>query len=291
MLSEQTIHRLLSIIPHNQDYHSPISGLYIRHSDQPFTYDGVIQEPSICIILQGKREIQLGEQCFLFDNEHFMFCPVNVPMCGKIYPDTTNKPFFMLSLKIDLITVGKILRENPTLFDHNDDAELPTFLPWKLDNELLGAFERLLLLHESPQNISFLAPLIQQEIYYRLLISKLGYKLKQMVNVNSHTQKINCATDYLRQHFNERIRIETLAQQCGMSVSGFHSHFKNITGLSPLQYQKSLRLNTARRMIKQGSTVIAEIAYEVGYESPSQFSREYKRRFGETPRYEREMVL
>ncbi len=205
-------------------------------------------------------------------------------MCGKIYPDTASKPFFMLSMKIDLKMVGDILLEHTALFDNNDESEMPAFLPWQLEDELLSAFERLLLLHENPKSIPFLAPLIQQEIYYRLFTGKQGNKLRQMVNIGSHTQKISQATDYLRHHFSEAIRIETLARQCGMSVSGFHNHFKKITGLSPLQYQKSLRLNTARRMIKQGNDAIATVAYEVGYESPSQFSREYKRYFGETPK-------
>lgn len=282
MFSAQTIQRLLRVIPHNELYASPIEGLVIRHADRPFSYEGVIQEPSICIVLSGEREIQLGAQCYRFDSRHFMFCPVNVPMRGEIKHAEPQQPFIVISMKIDIQTVGKILLAHPNLAakaEHGDDG----FDRWKLDEALKNAVERLLLLHENPKDIPFLAPLIQQEIYYRLLTGSQGGKLKAMASIGSHTQKIAQATDYLQRHFAETITVETLADLCGMSVSGFHSHFKKTTSLSPLQYQKTLRLTEARRLIVQENRNIAEAAYQVGYESPSQFSREYKRHFGQTP--------
>ena len=139
-------------------------------------------------------------------------------------------------------------------------------------------------MHENPKDIEFLAPLIQQEIYYRLLTGEQGYKLKAMVSIGSHTQKIAQSTHYLQQHFSETITVETLANLSSMSLSGFHSHFKKITSLSPLQYQKSLRLMEARRLISQEGRGITKAAYQVGYESPSQFSREYKRYFRHAPK-------
>jgi len=131
-------------------------------------------------------------------------------------------------------------------------------------------------LHENPKDIEFLAPLIQQEIYYRLLTGEQGGKFKAMVSNGSHTKKIAQATHYLQQHFSETITVETLANLSGMSLSGFHSHFKKITSLSPLQYQKSLRLMEARRLIAQEEQGITETAYQV--------SREYKRYFGHAPK-------
>ncbi len=282
MLSEDILPRLLNIIPHNQNYHSPIKGLVIHHNDQPFSYENVIQEPSICIVINGEREVQLGEQYFLFDHRHFMFCPVDVPMCGKIVKATPDEPFVVLSMKIDLQAVNKILLEQ-NLPLAKTEINPPAFTQWYLDSTLENAFVRLLLLHENPNDIAFLAPLIQQEIYYRLLKSEQGNKLKQMVSFGSNTQKIAKATQYLQANFRKTIRIETLAALCGMSLSGFHHHFKEITTLSPLQYQKSLRLMEAKRLIRQENIAIAEAAYQVGYESPSQFSREYKRYFGNSP--------
>lgn len=282
MLSDSQFKRLLQLIPHNQTYHSPIKGLVIHHSDQPFSYENVIQEPSICIVINGEREVRLGEQYFLFDPRHFMFCPVDIPMCGKITKASPEEPFVVLSMKIDLQAVNKILLEQ-TLPVAKSEINPPAFTQWYLESELKNAFARLLLLHENPNDIAFLAPLIQQEIYYRLLKGEQGNKLKQMVSFGSNTQKIAKATQYLQRHFRETVRIETLAELCGMSLSGFHHHFKEITTLSPLQYQKSLRLMEAKRMILQENMAIAETAYQVGYESPSQFSREYKRYFGLAP--------
>ena len=117
MFSNETIERLLKVIPHNETYSSPIEGLVIRHADQPFCYEGIIQEPSICIVLSGEREIQLGEQCYRFDNQHFMFCPVNVPMRGGIKYAEPKKPFLVMSMKIDIERVNKILLANPNLAD------------------------------------------------------------------------------------------------------------------------------------------------------------------------------
>ena len=117
MFSTETIERLLQVIPYNQTYSSPIKGLVIRHADQPFCYEGVIQEPSICIVLSGEREVQLGEQCYRFDNQHFMFCPVNIPMRGEIKYAEPQKPFLVMSMKIDIESVSKILLANPNLAD------------------------------------------------------------------------------------------------------------------------------------------------------------------------------
>lgn len=283
MFSAETLDRLLKVIPHNELYSSPIEGLVIRHADQPFYYEGVIQEPSICIVLSGEREIQLGEQCYRFDNQHFMFCPVNVPMRGEIKHAEPQNPFVVMSMKIDVQAVGMILLANPSLAADAKQSD-EGFAQWQLDESLKNAVERLLFLHENPKDIAFLAPLIQQEIYYRLLTGEQGGKLKAMVSIGSHTQKIAQATHYLQQHFNKTITVETLANLSGMSLSGFHSHFKKITSLSPLQYQKSLRLMEAKRLISQEDFAVTDAAYQVGYESPSQFSREYKRYFGHAPK-------
>ncbi|ABR75012.1 AraC family transcriptional regulator [Actinobacillus succinogenes] len=282
MFNAQNFERLLQVIPHNQTFHSPVKGLVISHSDHPFSYDGVIQKPSICIVIRGEREIQLGEQCYLFDNRHFMFCPVNVPMCGKIRKATPENPSVIISMKIDLQAVNKILLEQTALFA-NSPENSTGFAQWHLDEELENAFERLLLLHENPNDITFLAPLIQQEIYYRLLTGEQSGKLKQMVSFGSNTQKIAKATEYLQAHYTENVTVDSLAELCGMSLSGFHSHFKKYTTLSPLQYQKSLRLMEAKRLIAEENLPVSTAAYQVGYESPSQFSREFKRYFGTTP--------
>ena len=196
MFSTEMIERLLKVIPHNELYSSSIKGLFLRHSDQPFCYEGIIQEPSICIVLSGEREVQLGEQCYRFDNQHFMFCPVNIPMRGEIKCAEPQKPFLVMSMKIDIESVSKILLANPNLADDVKQGD-EGFAQWHLDESLKNAVERLLLLHENPKDIEFLAPLIQQEIYYRLLTGEQGGKFKAMVSNGSHTKKIAQATHYL----------------------------------------------------------------------------------------------
>lgn len=279
-MNQSTIEQLLSLLPRNKTIESAVSGLFFYCADKPSKAVSYIQEPSICIVLQGAREIYLGADCQRFDKSNLMFCPVNIPLSMHIRYATVEHPVIVLSMKLNLVMISEVLAKIPPKLP-NTAGHLG--IKWQLDSTIMAAFERLIHLLDYPNDIGFLAPLIQQEIYYRLLIAEQGNKLRQLVVNGSHTHRISKATDWIKTHLNEAIVIEELASRCGMSVSGFHYHFKNITQLSPLQYQKSLRLMEARRLIQANDTQIAQIAMQVGYESPSQFSREYKRLFGISP--------
>lgn len=279
-MNQSTIKQLLSLLPRNKTIESAVSGLFFYCADKPSKAVSYIQEPSICIVLQGAREIYLGADCQRFDNSNLMFCPVNIPLSMHIRHATLERPVIVLSMKLNLVMISEVLAKIPPKLPNTADH---LGIKWQLDSTIMAAFERLIHLLDYPNDIGFLAPLIQQEIYYRLLIAEQGNKLRQLVVNGSHTHRISKATDWIKTHLNETIIIEELASRCGMSVSGFHYHFKNITQLSPLQYQKSLRLMEARRLIQANDTQIAQIAMQVGYESPSQFSREYKRLFGISP--------
>ena len=279
-MKTKTIEQLLSILPKNQTIESAIPGLFFYCADRPRKTVSYIQEPSICIVLQGEREIYLGTDCQKFDNSNLMFCPVNIPLSMHIKHASIENPVIVLSMKLNLAMIREVLAKIPPN-QHTGDGHLG--IKWPLDDIILGAFERLISLLNYPNDIEFLSSLIQQEIYYRLLSAQQGHKLRQLVINGSHTHRIAQATDWLKAHLNEPVIIEDLASRCGMSVSSFHQHFKEITQLSPLQYQKSLRLMEARRLIKMNETQISQIAMQVGYESPSQFSREYKRLFGISP--------
>lgn len=279
-MNQSTIEQLLSLLPRNKTIESAVSGLFFYCADKPSKAVSYIQEPSICIVLQGAREIYLGADCQRFDKSNLMFCPVNIPLSMHIRHATVEHPVIVLSMKLNLVMIGEVLAKIPPKLP-NTAGHLG--VKWQLDSTIMAAFERLIHLLDYPNDIGFLAPLIQQEIYYRLLIAEQGNKLRQLVVNGSHTHRISKATDWIKTHLNEAIVIEELASRCGMSVSGFHHHFKDITQLSPLQYQKSLRLMEARRLIQANDTQIAQIAMQVGYESPSQFSREYKRLFGISP--------
>lgn len=279
-MNQPTIEQLLSILPRNKTIESAISGLFFYCADKPSKAVSYIQEPSICIVLQGAREIYLGADCQRFDKSNLMFCPVNIPLSMHIKHASVAHPVIVLSMKLNLVMISEVLAKIPPK-PPNNEGHLG--IKWQLDSAIMAAFERLIHLLDYPNDIGFLAPLIQQEIYYRLLIAEQGNKLRQLVVNGSHTHRITQATDWIKMHLNEVIVIEELASRCGMSVSGFHHHFKHITQLSPLQYQKSLRLMEARRLIQANDAQIAQIAMQVGYESPSQFSREYKRLFGISP--------
>ena len=279
-MNQSTIEQLLSLLPRNKTIESAVSGLFFYCADKPSKAVSYIQEPSICIVLQGAREIYLGADCQRFDKSNLMFCPVNIPLSMHIRHATVEHPVIVLSMKLNLVMISEVLAKIPPKLP-NTAGHLG--IKWQLDSTIMAAFERLIHLLDYPNDIGFLAPLIQQEIYYRLLIAEQGNKLRQLVVNGSHTHRISKATDWIKTHLNEAIVIEELASRCGMSVSGFHHHFKEITQLSPLQYQKSLRLMEARRLIQANDTQIAQIAMQVGYESPSQFSREYKRLFGVSP--------
>ena len=282
-MNQSTIEQLLSLLPRNQTIESAISGLFFYCADKPSKAVSYIQEPSICIVLQGAREIYLGTDCQKFDKSNLMFCPVNIPLSMHIKHASVERPVIVLSMKLNLAMIGEVLAKIPPKQTEAFKPANHLGIKWQLDSTILGAFERLIHLLDYPDDIDFLASLIQQEIYYRLLIAEQGNKLRQLVVNGSHTHRITQATDWIKTHLNEAVVVEELASRCGMSVSGFHHHFKEITQLSPLQYQKSLRLMEARRLIQANDSQISQIAMQVGYESPSQFSREYKRLFGVSP--------
>ena len=280
MMNQATIDQLLTLLPRNKTIESAISGLFFYCADRPSKAVSYIQEPSICIVLQGEREIHLGADCQRFDNSNLMFCPVNIPLSMHINHASIKNPVIVLSMKLNLAMIRDILAQIPPKPSMGGSH---LGIKWPLDDTIMSAFERLIRLLDYPNDIDFLASLIQQEIYYRLLSVEQGNKLRQLVISGSHTHRIAQATDWIKSHLDQPIMVDNLASRCGMSISGFHQHFKEITQLSPLQYQKSLRLMEARRLIKMHGAQISQIAMQVGYESPSQFSREYKRLFGVSP--------
>lgn len=282
MFSHDLIQKLIELAPRNEVWHTPIQGLVVHCCDKPTQLTAYIQEPSICIVLQKERLICSGGECCRFAQGQFMFCPVNLPMTLEIPQASESEPYLGISMKIDLAVAARVLAQLPRNFVKK--MENPTaFGQWELADTLENAFARLLNLLATPNDIAFLAPLIQQEIYYRLLQSDQGEKLQALLKQGSHTNVIGRAAMWIERNLSQSFTVEMLAYQSGMSVSGFHNHFKKVTGMSPLQYQKQLRLTEAQRLIKQGKA-ISDTAYQVGYESPSQFSREYSRYFGHSPK-------
>ena len=252
----------------------PICGLY---------------QPSVGLIVQGRKRVLLGGDAFVYDPRHFLVTALNVPTVSNILEATPERPFMALLMTLDPHEISRMVLEGKLpparVGQANERAMTVGSVHWPL----LRAVQRLVDLLDVPDGIPVLAPLVQREILYWLLVSDQGARLRQIGAVGSSGQQIARAIDLLKSRFTEPLRVEVLADEARMSLSTFHHHFKQLTAMSPLQYRKRLQLNEARRLMFAEHLDASTAAYRVGYESASQFSREYSREFGAPPG--RDMVL
>jgi AraC-like DNA-binding protein len=239
-------------------------------------------EPRICMIAQGAKRVLLGDDTFEYDEDHFLISSVDLPTVVQIIKASREKPYLGLVLKLDQREMSQLIVDSnlPQPRPQQSERGMAT---GEITLPLLTAFQRLIDLLAEPKDIPILAPIIQREIFYRLLVGDQGERLRQMASVGSQSHQIARAIDWLKGNFTRPLRIDDLATQVHMSTSTFHHHFRSLTAMSPLQYQKRLRLNEARRLMLTELLDAATAAFQVGYESPSQFSREYSRLFGESP--------
>jgi len=243
----------------------------------PITY-----EPGIFVIPQGKKEVQLGPNTFIYDASRFLLTSIDLPIVSRVVEATEEVPCFALAIKVELSTVRELLSREEI---HVPAGPSDALAMGTGENtpEFLSACCRLVDLLESPQDIPFLSGLIQREIIYRILQGAEGARLRAIATLGDHSQRTAKAIAWIKANYAKPIRVEDLAPIAGMSVSTFHHHFRVLTAMSPLQYQKQLRLQAARgRMLMDGLDA-ASAAFEVGYESASQFNREYSRFFGQPP--------
>ncbi|SHI57122.1 transcriptional regulator, AraC family [Rubritalea squalenifaciens DSM 18772] len=259
-----------------------IPGLSFFRFDEPAEPESYLLEPSICFILQGTKRIHLGENVYSYDSDHFLVTPIDLPTIAEIQRASTDQPYLGLALQLDpKLALQYIIQEKlpraPLPSDHAGLATAPLTAPMR------NALHRLLDLIDEPEHISALAPLIQQEILYRALTSPAGPSLLQTISGSQRSYQIGQVIESIKSDLSQSLRIDDLARQHGMSPSTLHHHFKSLTAMSPLQYQKHLRLNAARGLMLNQGIDAANAAFQVGYESPSQFSREYNRLFGAPP--------
>ncbi|MFC3902328.1 Helix-turn-helix domain-containing protein [Acinetobacter marinus] len=278
--SEATILKLLPYLQADQYWQSPIEGISIYMSQHPTTATTYMQMPSLCLVLQGEKTVQFGNQIMTYDQDRYMCYGMALPITAHITKASTDKPYIGLMMQLN----QQLLLETMMQMQSESTSAPAAYFISALESPLANALQRLIDLVDRPADIAFMAPLLEREIYYLLMSSPQGNILKQLATQDSHSQQIAEATTWMQQHFSEAVEMETLATQVGMSISSFYQHFKRLTEMSPLQYQKSLRLLEARRKIKLRSANITHIASEVGYDSPSQFSREYKRYFEVSPK-------
>ena len=252
-----------------------------------------VYEPAIAIIVQGHKEILLGEETYRYGVAQYLVVSVELPVRAFIVKATLDKPFLGFLLKLsspqlyDLVTqIQDVNIQHQTETQRGISSKASSFRGMfvsDVDLPLIDCALRLTQLLDTPQDIPFLAPTIVREIYYRLLTGEQGEAIRQIATSGSNMQRIAGAIERIKTDFAQTLRIETLAEQANMSASSFHRHFKAVTAMSPLQYQKQLRLLEARRLMLVEDSDATQAAYRVGYESPSQFSREYSRMFGTPP--------
>jgi AraC-like DNA-binding protein len=246
---------------------------------EPASY---MHEPSICMVAQGAKRVILGDETFVYDAYHFLISSIDLPVIAQVIEGSKEKPFLGLMLKLDLKEISQLMVDSKLPLQDARKAGRGIAVS-EVSLPLLNAFQRLLDLLDEPENIPILSPLAQREIFFRLLHSEQGPRLRQIAAAGSHSQQIARAIHWLRSNFSDSLRVDELASYSGMSTSTFHHHFRAMTAMSPLQFQKWLRLHEARQLMFTERVDAATAAFQVGYESASQFNREYSRLFGSPP--------
>lgn len=259
-----------------------IPGLRLSSWDCPTSPTSYTHKPSICLVAQGSKHVLLGEESYVYDANHFLISSVDLPVVANIAEASANKPYLGLILELDLQEISQLIVDSEFSFDQTRQAHKGMDVG-ELSPSILDAFQRLIDLLDESDNIKILAPVIKREIFYRLLTTNQGARLHQIVTAGSHSHQISKAIDWLKANYALPLSVGELASYSGMSKSAFYSHFRSMTSMTPLQFQKKLRLNEARRLMLTENLDALATTFKVGYESPSQFSREYSRLFGAPP--------
>lgn len=260
----------------------PLPGLHIARVTTPLRKVHSILEPAFCVVAQGAKEIIQGSNRYVYDPFHYLLATTNLPAVSRVIEASKERPYLSLRIELPPAEVGSVMSESGHAIPSRS-ADLRAIDVSPLENNLLDTVLRLIRLIETPSEAPVLMPLITREIVYRLLVGAQGGRLRHLAVLRGYTTHIARAIQRLRADFDQTIRVEDLASELGMSVSGFHHHFKAVTAMSPLQFQKHLRLQEARRLMLSEDMDAASAAYRVGYSDASHFSREYKNLFGVPP--------
>nr|WP_263323543.1 AraC family transcriptional regulator [Neobacillus sp. Marseille-Q6967] len=255
---------------------------FIRESNVTEPLYGVYK-PSFCIVVQGEKEVLLAQEHFKYGPADYLVASVDLPVTGQVIKASSDAPYLALKLEFTPSQILEVLSETDIQVGPKENAKRGMFVS-QIELELLDAVIRLARLLENPKDIPVLAPLFTKEILYRVLQGEHGARLEQIAIEGSSTSQIHDVIEHIMSNYTKSFRIEELAEIANMSVSSLHRHFKEVTAMSPIQFQKQLRLQEARRLLLSESNDATNIAFRVGYESPSQFSREYSRMFGLPPR-------
>jgi AraC-like DNA-binding protein len=242
-----------------------------------------VNEPSFCIIFQGEKEVWLGEECFRYGPGNYIVASVDLPITGQVIKASSDFPYLALKLEFTSSEILEVLNDTDIQSGQRKNAKRAMFIS-EVEPSLLDAVIRLACLLDNPRHIPILGPLFKKEILYWILQGSHGEALKQMALEGSNAIRIRNVIEHIINNYEKSFRIEEIAEIANMSVASLHRHFKEVTAMSPIQFQKQLRLQEARRLLLAESSDVADVAFRVGYESQSQFSREYSRMFGFSPR-------
>jgi AraC-like DNA-binding protein len=243
----------------------------------------VLQQPAVYVVVQGRKQVTVGDETYVYDPSQYLAVSVDLPAVAHVVEASPEEPYLCMTLTVDARELAALIVETGRQAPRDDHDGRALYVS-PLQAPLLDAFLRLVQLLDAPQDVSVLAPLILRELHYRLLRSEQFGRLAQIAIGDGRLRRVSGAIDWIKEHFAEPLRIEALAKRVHMSPSALHSHFKAVAAMSPIQYQKRLRLLEARRLLLSGAASAEAIAYDVGYASASQFSREYLRLFGQPPR-------
>ena len=257
-----------------------VPGLSMIQGDIPTHQLTALYKPTIGFTVQGTKILSIGERSTTLEGPSYYVLPVHVPATASVHPDHDGRPYMSLGLELNQNVLQSLLRDLP-------EDLIPTasehFAACEIDIEFMGAWLRLLRLAKTSRDIPALAPAYEREILYRALMGPQGWYLRQLGLRESNFSKITQSVEWLRDNYTRPIDIGEMASKSGMAINTFHRQFKRATGLSPIQFQKQLRLLEARNIIAFEGYAVASAAYQVGYQSPSQFNREYSRFFGSSP--------
>lgn len=261
---------------------SAIDDLYLVRYRESVRSMPALAQPALCVLAQGSKTLFLGDERYAYDPLHYMVVSVTLPIRGALLEASPENPSLGFRMDIDPAQISQLIAESSPMMVPNLPSGRGLYVE-RTDPQLLDALLRLLRLLDSPRDIPVLAPLIRREILYRLLRGPQGHRLYEIALANSQTHRVCQAITWLNRHYQQPLRIEDLAREVNLSTSTLHHRFKAVTSMSPLQYQKQLRLQEARRLMLNDGLEAAVAGYRVGYESPSQFSREYSRLYGAPP--------
>jgi AraC-like DNA-binding protein len=247
--------------------------------DQPLL---VLHQPAVCIIVQGEKEVGLADLTFRYDPAKYLVVSVDLPLSGQVTKASAEAPYLCLRIDLDATVLAAVLTEKGAPVVARGSVERGLFVS-DTTRELIDAAARLVRLLDEPDHIPFLAPLLQREIYYRLLNSEQGAAVRHIATADSKIYQIGRAIAWIKDHYAGPFSIDAVAEQARMSPSALHHYFREVTAMTPLQYQKQIRLQEARRLMVARALDAATAGYQVGYDSPSQFAREYRRLFGLPP--------